>query len=66
MRLVADNVPDLIWAKDMQDRFLFVTRPCVDKLLLCGGPDEAEGRTDMFLPNENVERVSSIVLGGLR
>jgi PAS domain S-box-containing protein len=48
MRLVADNVPDLIWAKDMEDRFLFVNQAMCDKLLLCGGPDEAEGRTDMF------------------
>jgi PAS domain S-box-containing protein len=48
MRLVADNVPDLIWAKDMEDRFLFVNQAMCDKLLMCGSPDEAKAKTDMF------------------
>jgi PAS domain S-box-containing protein len=48
MRLVADNVPDLIWAKDMEDKFLFVNQAMCDKLLMCTSPDEAGGKTGIF------------------
>jgi PAS domain S-box-containing protein len=48
LRLMADNVPDLIWAKDMQDRYLFANQAMCDKLLKCKHPDEAIGRTDLF------------------
>jgi PAS domain S-box-containing protein len=55
MRLVADNVPDLIWAKDMDDRFLFVNQAMCEKLLMCAGPDEAQGKTDMFFAGRERE-----------
>jgi PAS domain S-box-containing protein len=47
MRLIADNVPDLIWAKDIEGAFIFVNQAMCDKLLMCGTPDEAVGKTDM-------------------
>lgn len=48
LRLMTDNVPDLIWAKDMQDRYLFANQAMCDKLLKCKSPDQAIGRTDIF------------------
>ena len=52
MRLTADNVPDLIWAKDMDDKFMFVNQAMCDKLLMCGSPDKAIGKTDMFFADQ--------------
>ncbi len=48
LRLIGDNVPDLIWAKDMDGRFLFVNQAMCDKLLMCATPDEAVGNDDHF------------------
>ena len=48
MRLIADNSPDLLWAKDMDNRFIFVNQAMCDKLLMCGNPDNAIGKTDLF------------------
>jgi PAS domain S-box-containing protein len=48
MRRVTDNVPDLIWAKDIEDRFLFVNRAMCSRLLLCDTPDDALGKTDEY------------------
>lgn len=56
MRLVSDNVPDLIWAKDMDDRFIFLNQAMCDKLLKCGGPDEAIGKSHMFFAELERER----------
>lgn len=48
MRLVCDNVPDLIWAKDLQGKFTFVNRAMVQELLGAKDTDEPIGKTDMF------------------
>ncbi len=48
MRLLADNVPDLLWAKDLQDRYLFANQAICDKLIKCRHPDNAIGKTDLF------------------
>lgn len=48
LRLMADNIPDLIWAKDMQDRYMFVNQSMCDKLIKCRQPEEAIGKTDSF------------------
>jgi PAS domain S-box-containing protein len=48
LRLMADNVPDLIWAKDMEDRYLFANQAMCERLLKCNYPDEAIGRTDIY------------------
>ena len=41
-----NNVPDLIWAKDLDGRFTLVNRAMCQKLLQCASPEEAHGRTD--------------------
>jgi PAS domain S-box-containing protein len=48
LRLTIDNAPDLIWAKDMDDRFVLANKAMCNKLLMCGSPEEAIGKTDMF------------------
>ena len=48
VRLMADNVPDLIWAKDAEGRYLFVNQAMSDTLLQARDTDEPVGKTDLF------------------
>jgi PAS domain S-box-containing protein len=48
LRLMADNVPDMIWAKDLEKRFLFANRAMCQQLLNAADTDEPVGKTDMF------------------
>ena len=48
LRLMADNVPDMIWAKDLEKRFLFANRAVCRQLLNATDTDEPVGKTDMF------------------
>lgn len=48
LRLLTDNVPDLIWAKDLDDNYMFGNQALCDKLLKCSRPDEAVGRNDLY------------------
>jgi PAS domain S-box-containing protein len=48
LRLMCDNVPDLVWAKDMEQRYTFVNRAMCDKLLGAVDTDEPIGRDNMF------------------
>ena len=43
-RLIVDNVPDLIWAKGMDDNFVLVNQAMCNKLLMIDRPDEALGK----------------------
>lgn len=45
---ILNKIPDLIWAKDMQDRFLFVNETMCNTLLLCDSPTDAVGKTDIY------------------
>ena len=56
LRLLADNVPDLLWAKDMQDRYLFANQAMCDKLIKCKHPDDAIGQTDLFFAKRERDR----------
>ncbi len=47
-RRMADNMPDLLWAKDMNNRFLFTNQAICDKLLKCAGTSEPLGRDDLY------------------
>ena len=48
MRLMCDNVPDLIWAKDKENRFVFVNKAICERLLNAEDTNEPIGKTDMF------------------
>lgn len=47
-QLVIDNVPDLIWAKNMKDEFIFVNKATCRKLLMAAETSEAIGKTDVY------------------
>lgn len=48
MRLLCDNVPDMIWAKDLEKRFVFVNKAMCKNLLNAADTTEPIGKTDMF------------------
>ncbi len=48
VRMMCDNVPDLIWAKDMKGRYIFANKALCEKLLNAADTDEPIGKTDMF------------------
>jgi len=48
IRLMADNVPDLIWAKNLDGEYIFANKALCDKLLLAKDTDEPVGKTDMY------------------
>ncbi len=47
-RLLSDNNPDLIWAKDVFGRYIFVNKSTCENLLLAKDTEEPIGKTDMF------------------
>ena len=48
LRLMVDNVPDMIWAKDIENRFLFANKAICNNLLHADSTDEPLGRDDLF------------------
>lgn len=52
LRLTIDTVPDLIWAKDLNGRYILANQAICDKLLMCGSPGAATGKTDRFFAEQ--------------
>ena len=48
LRLLCDNVPDMIWAKDLENRFVFANRSHCQAVLGAKDTDEPIGQTDLF------------------
>jgi len=48
MRLLADTVPDMIWAKDIDNRYLFANQALCRDLLFCDDENEPIGKNDLF------------------
>lgn len=48
IRLMADNVPDLIWAKNLAGEYIFANGALCEKLLLAKDTDEPVGKTDIY------------------
>ena len=48
LRLMTDNLPDLIWAKDMNGRYLFANKAITEKLLVARDTEEPLGKTDLY------------------
>jgi PAS domain S-box-containing protein len=48
VRLICDNVPDLVWAKDLEGKFTFVNRAMCEKILHAHDTDEPIGKNDLF------------------
>ena len=55
LRLMCDTVPDMIWAKDLERRFIFTNRAVCRDLLNARDTDEPVGRTDMFFATRERE-----------
>lgn len=47
-RLMADNMSDMLWAKDLNKKFIFVNKSLCDNLLLTSDTEEPIGKTDLF------------------
>ncbi|MCA9972873.1 MAG: PAS domain S-box protein [Anaerolineales bacterium] len=55
VRMMCDNVPDLIWAKDLDGRFLFTNQAICDKLLIAADTTEPIGKSDLFFATRERE-----------
>ncbi|MCX6277290.1 MAG: response regulator [Bacteroidetes bacterium] len=47
-RLMADNMPDMLWAKDLDKKFIFVNKSVCENLVQATDTDEPIGKNDMF------------------
>jgi PAS domain S-box-containing protein len=47
-RLMSDNIPDLVWAKDLNGNFLFTNKAVCEKLLIAKDTNEPFGKNDMY------------------
>ena len=53
LRLMCDNVPDMIWAKDLENRYIFANKTLCERLLNCASTEEPVGKTfDYFVQRE--------------
>ena len=48
LRHITDNVPDLLWSKDLEGRFTFVNKATCEFLLNAHKPEEVIGKTGMY------------------
>lgn len=51
LRLMSDNLPDLVWTKDLDGNFMFANRACCEVMLNAKDSDEPVGRSDMYFAN---------------
>ncbi len=56
LRLMCDNVPDMIWAKDLEKRYVFTNRAMCRYLLNASTTEEPVGKTDMFFAERERSR----------
>ncbi len=54
LQLILDHVPDLIWAKDLEGRFIFSNKCYCEKLLKCD-PAEVAGKKAVYFANRERE-----------
>ena len=50
-RLIADNDPDMLWAKDLQGHFIFTNKAICERLLGAKDVNEPIGKGDLFFAN---------------
>jgi len=56
MKLMANTVPDMIWAKDLDDQYLFANKAIRENLLKCKEGESPIGKKDLFFAHrERVE-----------
>ncbi len=47
-RLMADNIPDLLWAKDLRKHYLFANKAVCEMILGATDTEEPIGKTDLY------------------
>ena len=50
-RLMADNVPDMIWSKDLDGNYIFVNKAICEKLLMTKNSNEPIGKDEQYFIN---------------
>lgn len=56
LRLMCDNVQDMIWAKDLEKRYIFANKAICKNLLNASDPMEPIGKNDMFFAMRERQR----------
>lgn len=51
LHLLADNMPDMLWAKDLNKEYIFANKAICENLLIAADTMEPLGKTDMFFAN---------------
>ncbi len=62
-QMMMDNTSDLIWAKDMDDKFIFVNRASCDIVFKCDSTSDPIGKTDHYFSNREKEKGSLHTFG---
>ena len=60
LRLMCDNVPDMIWAKGLDKKYLFANKAICDQLLMADDIDEPIGRDDLYFAQRQRTRHSDV------
>jgi len=55
-RLLADNMPDMLWAKDLENRFIFVNKAICTNLLNANDICEPIGKTNQFFTEREQQK----------
>ena len=48
VKLMANTLPDLVWAKDLEDKYIFANTAIREKLLKCRDGEVLEGKNDLY------------------
>lgn len=48
MKLMANTVPDMIWAKDLENKYIFANKAICEKLLMCKSGESPIGKQDLY------------------
>lgn len=48
MRSISDNMQDMLWAKDLEKRYIFANQTVCDNLLVAEDTNEPIGKTDLY------------------
>ena len=55
VRLMCDNLPELIWTKDLEGKFIFANKAFCEKLLNAEDTEEPVGKTDVYFAKREKE-----------
>ena len=55
MRLMTDNVPDMIWAKDLNSNYIFANQALTKKIFNTSDTKFPEGKTDLYFAKKEKE-----------